>query len=72
MRNELPRQQRPNRVVFIRHALPAFVFEASEFSVAARKAGLAELEITRTLNSARRTAHTQPSTPSHQAEGETK
>jgi hypothetical protein len=41
-------------------------------AVAARRAGLAELEITRTLNSARRTGHAQPSTPSHQPEGETK
>ena len=34
MRNELPCQRRPNGVVFIRDALPAFVFEASEFFVA--------------------------------------
>src|SRR5206468_8988785 len=30
MRNKLSRQRRPHRIVFVRYALPACVFEASE------------------------------------------
>jgi hypothetical protein len=46
--------------------------DLSPLAAAARQAGLGELEITRTLNSARRTGHARPSAPSPQAEGEAK
>jgi hypothetical protein len=43
--------------------------DLSPLAAAARQAGLTDPEITRTLNSARRTAQAQPQSPSHQAEG---
>jgi hypothetical protein len=44
----------------------------SPLAAAARQAGLTEREISRTLNSARRTGQARPSRPAHQAEGEAK
>jgi len=43
--------------------------DLSELAAAARQAGLPEREITRTLNSARRTRHAAPHDPGRQAEG---
>lgn len=43
--------------------------DLSELAAAARQAGLSEPEITRTLNSARRTRQATPKNPDHQAEG---
>ena len=43
--------------------------DLSPLAAAARQAGLAEPEITRTLNSARRTTQAKPEPPGHQAEG---
>lgn len=43
--------------------------DLSPLAAAARQAGLAEREITRTLDSARRTAQIPPKPPGHQAEG---
>lgn len=31
MRNKLPRQRRPHRVIFVRHAFPTFVLKAGKF-----------------------------------------
>jgi hypothetical protein len=44
--------------------------DLSPLAVAARQVGLGEAEITRTLNSARRTGHTPVSSPAREAEGE--
>jgi hypothetical protein len=46
--------------------------DLSPLAAAARQAGLSEREITRTLNSARRTGQARPSGTVHQAEGEAK
>jgi hypothetical protein len=46
--------------------------DLTPLAAAARQAGLGEREITRTLNSARRTGQARPSTPDRQAEGEAK
>jgi hypothetical protein len=46
------------------------VADLSPLAAAARQAGLAEPEITRTLNSARRTSQARPEQPDRQAEGE--
>jgi hypothetical protein len=43
--------------------------DLSELAAAARQAGLSEPEITRTLNSARRSGQARPTGPDHQAEG---
>ena len=43
--------------------------DLNELAAAARQAGLPEQEITRTLNSARRTRHAAPNDPGRQAEG---
>jgi hypothetical protein len=43
--------------------------DLSELAAAARQAGLGEAEITRTLNSARRTGQARPDMPGRQAEG---
>ena len=43
--------------------------DLNELAAAARQAGLPEQEITRTLNSARRTRHATPNDPGRQAEG---
>jgi hypothetical protein len=53
-----------NRALEANHAA-----DLSPLAAAARQAGLTEREITRTINSARRTTQAQPKPPSHQAEG---
>ena len=42
--------------------------DLSPLAVAARQAGLGDKEITRTLDSARRTGYNRPNPPDHQAE----